>query len=313
MKQIAILLATYNGERFLTEMLTSLENQTYKEFLCYIHDDGSTDGTGEIIQEWVSAHPDRYRVLEGAPRGSAKANFLWMLSQVDADYYMFSDQDDVWLPDKIAKSLEALSEIMPVDAQPACAFTDMYVVDRELHVISDSFIRYIDRDPKRILLPQLLVENPAAGCTQIFNRTLRDLALQLRDADRIEMHDIWVLSLAAAFGDNNIAVIDAPLVYYRQHEKNEMGAVAESKVHKVFRNITDFLTGKIWRRKKAYISQARDLAEQLSYVEGLPEEQAKFLKEFSQISGQSKWKRIQYYHKNGISKNHGTIWMYLWI
>lgn len=313
MKQIAILLATYNGERFLGEMLASLENQTHRQFICYIHDDGSSDGTPEFIQEWASQHRDRYRVLEGPALGSAKANFLWMLSQVEADYYMFADQDDVWLPDKIARSLETLLGVAKDGDQPVCIFTDMYVVDEGLRVKSDSFIRYIGRDPERISLSQLLVENPAAGCTEMFNRPLRELALQLRDVESIEMHDIWVLALAAAFGKGHIGVVDEPLVYYRQHGENEMGAVAESKGQKLLRNITQLCTGELRENKRAYIKQARDLAAQLSYVEGLPKEQVSFLKKFSRIACRGKWQRIQFYRMHDISKNHGTMWMYLWI
>lgn len=313
MKQLAILLATYNGERFLEEMLASLENQTYQQFICYIHDDGSSDGTQETIDKWVQQHPDRYHILEGEPLGSAKANFLWMLSQVEADYYMFADQDDVWLPDKISKSVQALLQI-PADAEePACVFTDMYVVDEELKVISDSFIRYIGRAPERIELSQLLVENPAAGCTQIFNKPLRKLALQLRDVRCIEMHDIWVLALAATFGKSHVEVVDEPLVYYRQHETNEMGAVAKTKAQKLWKNVMQLCTGEIWKKKREYINLARDLADQLSKVTGLPQEQIAFLEEFSRISQKSKWQRIQFYRMHNIKKNHGTLWMYLWV
>ena len=313
MKQIAILLATYNGEQFLKEMLASLENQTCQQFRCYIHDDGSWDETLTILGEWVNEHPDRYQVLEGESLGSAKANFLWMLSQVEADYYMFADQDDVWLPDKIEKSMEAMQGVAAEADKPACIFTDMYVVDRGLQIQSNSFIRYIGRSPERISLSQLLVENPAAGCTELFNRPLRELAMQLRDMDSIEMHDIWILALAAAFGKEHIGAVDEPLVYYRQHEANEMGAVAESKVQKILRNITQLCTGEFLEKKRAYIRQARDLATQLSYVKGLPGEQVSFLKEFSQIAKKRKWQRLRFYRMHGISKKHGTIWMYLWI
>lgn len=314
MDKIAVLLATYNGRLFLNEMLESLECQSCKQFVCYIHDDGSTDETLDLLSSWVSKYPDKYRILEGPSQGSPQSNFLWMLSQVEADYYMFADQDDVWLPEKIEKSYSKMQEVETRVDGPVCVFTDMYVVDENLKVSDESFIRYIGRDPGRIALSQLLLENPAAGCTQMFNRALRDAALQLQDVNAIEMHDIWVLSLAAAFGQNHIGVLDEPLVYYRQHGENEMGAVeAESKLQKVMRNIKLICSGEFAEQKRAYIRQARDLAGQLSLVDGLPEEGCDFLREFAEIGSKGKLARVRFYRKHNITKNHGTLWMYLWV
>lgn len=314
MDSIAILLATYNGAEYLSEMLESLEAQTYGDFVCYIHDDGSVDQTSALVAEWVSQHSDRYRILEGPAQGAPQRNFLWMLSQVEADYYMFADQDDVWLPNKIEKTVGKFEEVAICVQGPICVFSDMYVVDESLRVMNDSFIRYIGRDPKRIGLPQLLLENPAAGCTQLFNRKLRDLALQLQDVNAIEMHDAWVLALAAAFGKEHVGVVDEPLVYYRQHGENEMGAVeAESKMQKVMRNVSLFFTGQFAKQKRAYIQQARDLAGQLALVDGLPEDVRSFLREFAEIGSKGKLARVHFYRKHNITKNHGTLWMYLWV
>lgn len=313
MNIIAILLATYNGAEYLSEMLASLEAQTYQDFVCYIHDDGSADGTMDLLSSWASKHLDKYRILEGPALGSPQSNFLWMLSQVEANYYMFADQDDVWLPEKIEKSISKLQEVETQVNGPACVFTDMYVVDEELHVLDRSFIQYIGRDPGRIALSQLLLENPAAGCTQLFNRELRDLALQLQDMEQIEMHDIWVLALAAAFGQDHIGVVDEPLIFYRQHGDNEMGAVAESKLQKVIRNIRLICSGEFAEQKRAYIRQARDLAGQLALVDGLPEDVRCFLREFAEIGSKGKLARVRFYRKYHISKNHGTLWMYLWV
>ncbi|MDD6194992.1 MAG: glycosyltransferase family 2 protein [Lachnospiraceae bacterium] len=313
MKQVAILLATYNGKKYLGKMLASLESQTYQQFVCYIHDDGSTDGTMDVMEEWISEHGGKYRILEGPAQGSPQANFLWMLSQAEADYYMFADQDDVWLPEKIEKTVDKFSEIEAGVEGPICVFSDMYVVDEGLQIMSQSFIRYIDRDPKRTALSQLLMENPAAGCTQLFNRELRDLALQLQDMEQIEMHDIWVLALAAAFGQDHVGVVDEPLVYYRQHGDNEMGAVAESRLQKVIRNIRLIFSGAVFEKKRVYIQQARDLAGQLALVDGLPEEMHDFLKEFADIGSRGKLARVRFYRKHHITKNHGTLWLYLWV
>ncbi len=313
MSQIAVLLATYNGIKYLPEMLDSLESQSCQEFVCYIHDDGSTDGTVEQLQQWMKGHPNQYHMIEGPAQGSAKRNFLWMLSQVESKYYMFADQDDVWLPEKIEKSFEKLRAMETEESKPYCIFTDMYVVDQRLQVIDESFIRYIDRSPERVSLNQLLVDNPAAGCTMMFNRSLRDMALQIHDINHIEMHDIWLLALAATHGEGHVGVIKEPLVYYRQHDENEMGAVAEHTAQKIVRNLTDIYDGEVFRRKRNFIRQARNLAEQLSLVKEVPETQKRFLSEFANIASKRKWQRIRFYKMHHIDRLHGTKWMYLWV
>ena len=103
-RKLAILLATYNGERYLQEQIDSLYRQTYKDWVLYIHDDGSTDGTCGIISKNAAEHGNIV-VMEHQGGHGAKDNFFGMLERVDADYYMFCDQDDVWLEDKVEKSL----------------------------------------------------------------------------------------------------------------------------------------------------------------------------------------------------------------
>ena len=180
-------------------------------------------------------------------------------------------------------------------------------------MIDESFIRYIDRSPERVLLNQLLVDNPAAGCTMMFNRSLRDMALQIHDINHIEMHDIWLLALAATHGAGHVGVIKEPLVYYRQHDENEMGAVAEHTAQKIVRNLSDIYDGEVFRRKRNFIRKARNLAEQLSLVKEVPETQKKFLSEFANIGSKRKWQRIRFYKMHHIDRLHGTKWMYLWV
>ncbi len=317
MEKLAILLATYNGEKYLSEMLASLEAQTWQNFVCYIHDDGSTDATVAILNEWVEAHPNgQYRLLEGPPSGSAKANFMWMLNAVEAEAYMLADCDDVWLPNKVEISLNTLNEHSSMQESlqsPCCAFSDMYVVDSELNILDASFISYIGRDPQALHLGRLLVDNPAAGCTMIFNKALRDLAIQLKHPAKIEMHDHWLMALAAAFGSNHITHINQPLVYYRQHGGNVMGAVAESNVQKLWRNIAAMFNGTNAAKKRAFIQEARDLAAEMCLVEPLPPQARQFLENLADIENKGKFARIKFYRNHKIDRAKGTFWMYLWI
>lgn len=315
-KTIAILMATCNGEKYVEEMLRSLEKQTEDDFVCYIHDDGSTDQTMHILKKWVEDHPYHFMILEGQAQGSAKDNFFWMLAQVESDYYMFADQDDVWMPDKVEKSFKKMkqTETLCQDKYQAfCVFTDMQVVDENLHEIAPSFIRYIGRDPYRTSMAEIIMDNPAAGCTMLFNRPLRDAALELQDPTKIEMHDVWILALAAAYGTEHVGVVDEACAYYRQHANNEMGARTESKADKIKRNLIDLCSGRFMQQKRAFLQKGRDLAGQMYLVDALPEKQKKILEEFSEIGKLSKWQRIKFYNKYGFTRNQGTGWMYLWI
>ena len=315
-KRIAILLATYNGEKYLSELLESIEHQSYSDFVCYIHDDGSTDGTGRIIDAYcqhVSDKASRFISLAGPPTGSAKANFMHMLSQVEADYYMFADQDDVWLPDKIEKSLRCLKEN---DAW--CVCTDLCVTDENLNTIAPNMMTWIGRDLSRIHPHQLMIDNVAAGCTMLFTKELRDIAIQLQHVDKILMHDQWVAVIAAMYG--KLAVLKESTILYRQHGDNEMGAVHESIGDKGIRLIKELFTGTMYQEKKAFIQEARDLAGELLLLKGLPgrelpDEERQFLKNFTPIDTKSKFQRIAFYRTNKLDRKSrlSTLWMWLWV
>ena len=137
--------------------------------------------------------------------------------------------------------------------------------------------------------------------------------MQLQDSSRVEMHDVWVLALAAAYGKQHVGVVDEPLVYYRQHGANEMGAKSETLGHKILRNVGDLLTGKIRGEKQAFIMQARNLAGQLCLVDSIPEEQKKMLSAFAQVGKLPKGQRVRFYKNNGFTRLHGTTWMYFWV
>ncbi|WP_294241521.1 glycosyltransferase family 2 protein [Pseudobutyrivibrio sp.] len=312
MKNIVVLLATYNGSQYLREQLDSIFAQSFQDFRLVVHDDESTDDTAAIINEYYEKYPDRIEIIYGNRLGSAKANFIYLLNKSEADYYFLCDQDDVWLPDKMQKMMDAMMEtVSGDDTVPAAVFTDMYVVDDKLSIMSDSFIRYIGRSPKNIAYTQILIDNPAAGTAMCINRSLRDIAISKKSInwEYVPMHDAWLLELAAIFGE--IKYIDEPLVYYRQTGYNTMGAETETTMDKIRRNMED--TKGLIEKKKAFINEARSFAREVLKLENIPEDKLKVLSDFVNISTRPKLFRIKFYREKNFTRAHHNLWMRLWV
>ncbi len=226
---ITILLACFNGREYLPAQLDSILSQTTKEsFSVLIRDDGSTDGSEQVLADYARRYPEQITLLEqGSPTGSAKGNFFALLDAVRAkdlcrpgDYLMFSDQDDVWLPDKVERTLALMRQTEGDPAVPALVHGNLKVVDRDLKVINPSFFAFQGISPQRCSLTNLLVQNCITGCTVMINQPL--FALADKTPPLCAMHDWWLGLLAACFGKIGYTV--EPLMLYRQHGDNSVGA-----------------------------------------------------------------------------------------
>lgn len=224
---VTILLATYNGEKYLGELMNSLLCQTYKDIRIVIRDDCSADNTRSIILDYQQKFPDTVIfVPSDEPSGSAMNNFFALLSidWLEGEYFMFCDQDDYWLPDKVEKTLSLMQEVQAGDRSiPVIVHTDLIVADGNLDETAPSFIRYQGLHPSRCGLNYLLVQNNITGCTMMFNRRLLELTSGIANTDNIMMHDWWMGLIASAFG--KIIFLDFPTILYRQHGDNEVGAI----------------------------------------------------------------------------------------
>ena len=171
--KVNILLSTYNGEQYLKEQVKSIQDQTYQDWQLLIRDDGSTDGTVEIIQELV-AQDERIRFInQGAIENlGVIKSFHALLKYEKADLYCFSDQDDVWLPEKIA--LQVAEAAKHPQEVPLLVYTDLKVVDENLNVQHESMIR-THSDHANTELIQELTENTVTGGVAMINHALADL------------------------------------------------------------------------------------------------------------------------------------------
>lgn len=245
---VCILMAAYNGQDYISEQIESILSQSYINWRLYIRDDGSSDQTVSIIKNYVEKYPTKIFLLEDSHSSQdVKENFNILFQSVpNFDYYMFSDQDDVWEVDKISC---LLSSLLRVDNNknevPLLAYSDLKVVDSSLDTIHSSFMEYSNLILRtKNQLEQLLLFNVAPGCSMMFNHALRKRVRYI--PKECHMHDWWMMLAAIVFG--RIIFVPKPLVLYRQHTHNVLGA---SNAH----------TKNYWQRYKKWCNPAH-----LSYL-----------------------------------------------
>jgi len=223
MDSVAIIMATYNGEKFLKEQIESILSSTYKEFKLYIVDDGSKDSTMEILHRYKMRYPGVIHVSQNEKNMGVTLNFLNAINRTTSDYIMLCDQDDVWKKDKIAKTLNRMKQIEVQFGKdlPVAVFTDAYVTDSKLNIIHPSFFKSGRLNPQLTDLPHMLMENKLIGCTVMINGALRRILQSRPLPKKARFHDGWLGLIAASFG--KISFIPEPTLFYRQHETNVVG------------------------------------------------------------------------------------------
>lgn len=219
---IEILMATYNGEKYLREQLDSLLRQTCQDWKLIIYDDCSTDGTLDILRQYENRYPEKITVRQNKVNsGSASHNFLNMLCSCSATYVMTCDQDDVWLEDKVELTLQKMRSLEADNsAMPLLVHTDLQVVNQDLKQISPSLFELQHMFSYRNAFNQLLVQNIVTGCTMMLNRPLLDYLTQT--PEDVIMYDWWCALLASSMG--KIGFLEQATVLYRQHGDNAVGA-----------------------------------------------------------------------------------------
>ncbi len=222
MHKIDILLATHNGEKYLEAQLKSLLAQSYSHWDIIIHDDNSTDNTIGIIKGYAKQYPNKITFINDSIFfQNASENFNFLLEHSNADYIMFCDQDDIWLPHKIKVSLERIKTLESEHpSSPAMVFSDLEVVDENLTILAKSMWKQQKLDPNIMnSLDDILALNVVSGCTIMINKLSKDFISPLPKRDI--SHDHWIAVNIVKYG--YAAYTDKALIKYRQHQKNTIG------------------------------------------------------------------------------------------
>ena len=220
--EIEVILPVYNGARFLEEQVDSIFAQTVRPIRLIIRDDGSSDDSIRIIRKLKSHYGCWLYVLPEGPNLGCTANINLLLQETTASYIALSDQDDIWLPNKLENSLRALrtSETKLGKEYPIIVHTDLRLVDDQLNEYGYSYLEFQHLNPLLVSPAQLAVTNVVTGCTCLFNRSLLNFALPL--PHQAVVHDWWLALVASVFGQ--IIYIPSCPILYRQHTGNVVGA-----------------------------------------------------------------------------------------
>ncbi len=230
MGRINIIMTSFNGAEYIQEQIESILASRYTDWVLDVFDDGSSDATLKILQNYTDRYPEKISFYKNKTKLGCSANYLTGLKNrynesalaESSQYFMFCDQDDVWMPDKLELTLDLIKRVEHRygNSSPALVFTDAVVADEKLGLIHPSFMKQSRLNPKETDLSHLLMENKCIGCTVMMNRAL--VAKLTKLPKSIKQHDWWMALLAAGFG--HIAFLNRGTLYYRQHGNNEVGA-----------------------------------------------------------------------------------------
>jgi glycosyltransferase involved in cell wall biosynthesis len=296
---VAILLCTYQGVKYLAEQLDSYSVQTHTNIQVWASDDGSTDGTLDILNTYQKKWPiGRLQVISGPSQGYA-TNFLSLNSNEDiqADFYAFSDQDDIWHADKVERAVKWLQSI-PKD-RPALYCSRTILVDEKNRVIGSS--QYFRRPPS---FSNALVQNIAGGNTMVFNNAARNLLIESTMNASVVIHD-WCLYLLVSGCGGEIFYDSNPSLRYRQHGTNNVGANFgwRSKL----KRIGMIISGQLIRWNDSNIALMKNMENKMSV------ESKTTLDIFSKARSEYVFKRIINIRRSGIYRQtlYGNIGIYV--
>jgi glycosyltransferase involved in cell wall biosynthesis len=300
-------MATYNGEKFLREQLNSILSQTFTKWHLLIRDDNSSDNSFLIVQEYKKTYPEKITVIEDKKgRLGFIQNFNEILKYTTANYIALCDQDDMWLPDKLAKLMETmiLAEKNSTD-RAVLVYTDFSYINTDGEIISSTFYKTKNKNHGlyNANIIRALFYGTVVGCTLYFNRKLLHLSGEIPNEFPLG-HDYWFLFIALLTG--KIVFLDEITIYRRIHENNLSG------VQKMFPK----------RKRKITIVNSRRISERISTAKFLLNKMDEYkitsyykpnLKELSELEAVSFTRRNRFYFKNKLFCSNPFNSLYLYI
>ncbi len=223
-KRIDILMATYNGEKYVEEQVKSILNQSYKNINLIISDDGSNDRTREILKK-LANQDERIKLHFQELNIGVISNFEFLMNQVTSEIFMFSDQDDIWKEFKVEHSLKKLLE-----DNAELIHTDLEVVDQDLNLIAESFWKlkgFYNKIIKYNNFDALYLNNFITGCTMMMKSKWINACLPLPKNSKYMLHDYWISLVVSQRG--KISYLNEATIKYRQHGDNTIGSKAYTK------------------------------------------------------------------------------------
>lgn len=307
MTRIAILMSTYNGEKYLQQQIDSIRDQSFNDWELFIRDDGSSDNTVAIVNENTSKDP-RIKYIDDVEHNlGPKKSFFKLLKNIEADYYFFCDQDDVWTKNKLATMLKYIKNQEQEFNGPLLVYCGLQCTDSNLEITNNDFEKIIGKLAKPY---DRFIGNDMPGVVMLFNRKVRDIFLKTNDYDEIEMHDWWIALIAAMFG--KVIFIDEKLVLYRQHGNNTVGAGVNGGIFK------KILKSDNLKKQEKLINvsfkQSKTFFEQ--YNKSLNREQQQFLRELMLCENSSMSQRYHFFKKydlQGTSLLRTLVYKWLFI
>lgn len=288
--KVNILMSTYNGQQFLAEQIRSIQEQSYTDWTLFIRDDGSSDNTKEILKDF-ERQDSRIHLIDNDKSDNLGVikSFHKLVNHDRADYYFFSDQDDVWLPNKLELSLKEAQNYLA--DLPLMVYMDLKVVNQDLEIMTESMVKSQSHHANTELV-QELTENTVTGGVAMINHALAEM---WQETDDILMHDWYLALLASAFG--NLVFIDQPGELYRQHSDNVLGARTLSKRFKKWIR-PHILFAVYWDLIKNSQKQARHLLQM-----PLSQSNRELIEAFVTIMDKSMLERFRILRKYGLRKN----------
>lgn len=216
MKTIEVIISTYNGEKYITRQLDSIFAQTGVSVRVLLRDDSSTDNTVEVVEDYARNHPENtIRILRGKNVGFAKSFWLGLSMCEDADYYAFSDQDDVWKPNKLSRSIAAMQEL---DDVPQLAYCKMQRSDMDLKRLKEQ-VEVLK--PEQLTKKLVLIKTYNYGAATVINKCAKDLVCRVWPEVDDLPHDMWIGTLCYWFG--KVHYVDDELYYWIRYSTSVTG------------------------------------------------------------------------------------------